>query len=69
MTKKTMKEEYQPGGSKRQEILDKAVRYILEPKFGTQNMKHSFLLEEVGLSDSEYITCLNAANTGRWAGE
>ena len=69
MTKKTMKEEYQPGGSKRQEILDKAVRYILGPKFGTQNMKHSFLLEEVGLSDSEYMTCLNAANTGSWAGE
>ena len=26
-------------------------------------------LEEVGLSDSEYMTCLNAANTGRWASE
>ena len=65
---KKLKEEYQPGGSKRQEILDKAVRYILDPKFGTQNMKHAFLLEEVGLSESEYLTCLNAANTGRWAG-
>ena len=64
---KKLKEEYQPGGSKRQEILDKAVRYILDPKFGTQNMKHAFLLEEVGLSESEYLTCLNAANTGRWA--
>ena len=64
---KKLKEEFQPGGSKRQEILDKAVRYILDPKFGTQNMKHAFLLEEVGLSESEYLTCLNAANTGRWA--
>ena len=65
--KKRLKAEFQPGGSKRQEILNKAVTYILDPKFGTQNMKHVFLLEEVGLSESEYLTCLNAANTGRWA--
>jgi len=64
--KKKLKEEYQPGGSKREEILYKAVQYILDPKFGTQNMKHAFLLEEVGLSESEYLTCLNAANTGSW---
>ena len=65
---KTLKEEYQPGGSKRQEILSKAVRYIMDPKFGTQNMKHAFLLEEVGLTESEYLTCLNDANTnyGEW---
>ena len=53
---KKLKEEYQPGGSKRGEILEKAVRYILDPKFGTQNMKHAFLLKEVGLSESEYLT-------------
>ncbi len=58
---KTLKEEYQPGGSKRGEILETAVRYILDPKFGTQNMKHAFLLEEVGLSESEYLTCLTKA--------
>ena len=65
---KKLKEEYQPGGSKRGEILEKAVRYILDPKFGTQNMKHAFLLEEVGLSESEYLTCLNnaATNYGEW---
>ena len=61
---KKLKEEYQPGGSKRQEILSKAVRYILDPKFGTQNAKHAFLLEEVGLSESEYLTCLNDAAGG-----
>ena len=67
---KKLKEEYQPGGSKRQEILDKAVQYILNPKFGTQNAKHAFLLEEVGLSESEYLTCLNnaATNYGEWKG-
>ena len=64
---KKLKPEYQRGGSKRQEILDKAVKYILDPRFGTQNMKHAFLKEEVGLLESEYLTCLNAANTGRWS--
>ena len=63
MTKK-LKAEYQPGGSKRQEILDKAVQYILNPKFGTQNAKHAFLLEQVGLTESEYLTCLNTAAGG-----
>jgi hypothetical protein len=29
MTQK-LKEEYQPGGSKRQEILDKAVQYLIQ---------------------------------------
>ena len=61
---KKLKEEYQPDGSKRQEILDKAVKYILDPRFGTQNAKHAFLLEQVGLSESEYLTCLNVAAGG-----
>ena len=56
---KKLKEEYQPGGSKRHVILDKAIQYLKDPKFGTQNAKHAFLLEEVGLSESEYLTCLN----------
>ena len=59
--KKKLKEESQPGGSKRGEILEKAVKYILDPKFGTQNKKHAFLLEQVGLTESEYLTCLNKA--------
>ena len=59
--KKQMKPEYQPGGSKRQEILDKAVKYIADPRFGLQGDKHHFLLEEVGLSESEYLTCLHRA--------
>ena len=65
---KKLKEEFQPGGSKRSEILYKAGQYILDPRFGTQNAKHAFLLEEVGLSESEYLTCLNDANTnyGEW---
>jgi hypothetical protein len=58
---KTLKEEYQPGGSKRQEILDKAIAYLKDPRFGLQSDKHMFLLEEVGLSESEYLSCLNQA--------
>ena len=65
-----LKEEYQPDGSKRQEILDKAVEYILAPRFGTQNAKHAFLLEEVGLTEDEYLACLHIATnpkTGAWS--
>ena len=65
---KKLKEEYQPGGSKRQEILDKAGQYILNPTMGTQNAKHACLLEEGGLSEAEDLTCLNNActNYGEW---
>ena len=62
--KRTVKPEFQEGGSRRQEILDKAVEYILDPKFGTQNAKHAFLLEQVGLSETEYLECLNQATNG-----
>ena len=60
----SLKPEFQPGGAKRQYILDKAVEYILSPKFGTQNAKHAFLLEQVGLSSTEYLECLNRATNG-----
>ena len=61
---KTLKKEYQPGGSKRHEILEKAVRYLLDPRFGTQNSKRSFLINEVGLSETEYLEALNKATNG-----
>ena len=61
---RTVKPEFQEGGARRQEILDKAVKYILDPKFGTQNAKHAFLLEQVGLSSTEYLECLNRASSG-----
>ena len=65
MTKK-LKEEYQPGGSKRHVILDKAVQYLKDPRFGLQSTKHSFLVEEMGLSETEYLTCLNNATVEEW---
>ncbi len=64
MPKKTLKKEYQPGGEKRYVILEKAVAYLKDPRFGFQGDKRSFLMDELGLSDSEYLTCLNSAAGG-----
>ena len=64
MTKKTLKKEYQLGGEKRYVILDKAVQYLKEYKYGLQSDKHSFLTEQLGLTDSEYLTVLHKATTG-----
>jgi hypothetical protein len=61
---KTLKPEFQPGGSKRHEILDKAVRYLQDPKFGLQSDKKFFLLEQVGLTTTEYLEALNRATNG-----
>ena len=61
-----MKEEYKVDGSNRQYVLDKAVRFILakNPKFGTQGDRHHFLLNQVGLTETEYLECLNKATNG-----
>jgi len=47
-------------------ILDKAVQYLKDPRFGMQGDKHSFLTGELGLSESEYLTCLNSAAGGNY---
>jgi len=65
MNKKTLKAEYQPGGSKRHEILEKAVKYISEKRLpSTQNHRHDFLVNQLGLSETEYLECLNKATNG-----
>ena len=64
MASKTLKPEYQPGGAKRHVIIDKAVDYIKDPRFGLQGNKHSFLVNEVGLSETEYLEALNRASNG-----
>ncbi len=61
---KELKPEYQPGGAQRHVILDKAVKYLLDPRFGLQGDKHSFLVNEVGLSETEYLEALNRASNG-----
>ena len=45
-------------------ILDRSVEFILDPKFGFQGEKHAFLVDKVGLSQTEYLECLNRASNG-----
>jgi len=61
---RSLKPEFRPGGANRQYILDKAVEYIQDPKFGFQGDKHAFLVEQVGLSQTEYLEALNRASSG-----
>ena len=64
MTKaKTLKAEYLPGGSRRQEILEKAVDYLRTPG-ATQNIKHEFCLTYLMMTETEYLECLNKATNG-----
>ena len=64
MAKRELKPEFQPGGAQRHVILDKAVHYLLDPRFGLQGDKHSFLINQVGLSETEYLEALNRASGG-----
>ena len=60
---KTIKAEFLPGGAKRQEILDKAVRYIAEAP-GLQGDKHLFCLNTLKMTETEYLEALNKATNG-----
>jgi len=61
-----LKAEYKVGGKNRQFILDKAVSYITSKnlRLGTQGDRHHFLLDKVGLTETEYLECLNNATNG-----
>ena len=61
-----LKAEYKVGGKNRQFILDKAVSYITSKnlRLGTQGDRHHFLLDKVGLTETEYLECLNTATNG-----
>ena len=63
MNKKTLKAEYLPGGSKRQYILDKAVDYIANGP-GLQSDKAHFCLNNLKMTETEYLECLNKASNG-----
>ena len=60
---KTIKAEYLPGGSKRQHILDKAVKYIRDFP-GLQSDKHHFCVNELKMTETEYLEALNKAANG-----
>ena len=60
---KKIKAEYLPGGSRRQELLDKAVDYLKTPG-ATQNIKHEFCLTYLKMTETEYLEALNKATNG-----
>jgi len=60
---RTMKKEYLSGGSKRQHILNKAVEYIATGP-GLQADKHHFCLNNLMLTETEYLEALNKATNG-----
>ena len=60
---KEIKEEYQPGGSKRQYILDKAVEYIRDVP-GLQQAKHYFCTNNLMMTETEYLEALNKVTNG-----
>tara|TARA_Y100001938_G_scaffold130517_1_gene186568 strand:- start:218 stop:460 length:243 start_codon:yes stop_codon:yes gene_type:complete len=60
---KELKEEYQPGGSQRQFILDQAVKYIRDVP-GSQQAKHWFCVNKLMMTETEYLEALNKATNG-----
>ena len=64
MTKwRGIKDEFLPCGSKRQDLLDKAVDYIRQPG-QTQNIKHEFCIKYLKMTETEYLEALNKATNG-----
>ena len=61
-----LKEEYQPGGSQRQFILDQAVKYIRDVP-GLQAAKHHFCINNLMMTETEYLEALNKATNGALA--
>ena len=60
---KTLKAEYLPGGSKRQELLEHAVDYLRKPG-QLQGDKHHFCLTYLKMTETEYLEALNKATNG-----
>ena len=59
---KSIKSEYLPGGSKRQELLDQVPNYLKTP--GLQADKHMFCIDILKLTETEYLEALNKATNG-----
>ena len=60
---KSIKSEYLPGGSKRQELLDQVPGYLASP-CAAQATKHMFCIETLKLTETEYLEALNQATNG-----
>ena len=61
MTKK-IKDEYMPGGARRQELLDQVPNYLKTP--GLQANKHMFCIDILKMTETEYLEALNKATNG-----
>ena len=62
-----LKDECKPGGSKRQYILDKAVQYLKDNRLmATQQARHAFCTDELMMTETEYLECLNKATNGEF---
>ena len=59
--KKNLKPEWQPGGSRRQELLDKAVEYLKAPIMESQGARMHFCLTNLMMNETEYLEALNKA--------
>ena len=55
---KKLRDEFRPGGARRQHILDKAVDYLANGP-GLQNDKMHFCLNNLEMSMPEYLTALD----------
>ena len=62
MFNKQLKKEFLPGGKNRQYILDKAVSYLRSP--GLQANKHTFCIDILKMTETEYLEALNKATNG-----
>ena len=59
---KTIKKEFLPGGSKRQQLLDDVPKYLRTP--GLQANKHIFCIDILKMTETEYLEALNKATNG-----
>ncbi len=59
---KTIKKEFLPGGTRRQELLDQVPEYLKTP--GLQSHKHIFCIDILKMTETEYLEALNKATNG-----
>ena len=60
---KKLRDEFRPGGARRQHILDKAGDYLANGS-GLQNDKMHFCLNNLEMTTTEYLEALNKASSG-----
>ena len=64
MIKATVKAEYLPGGAKREEARQTAVKYLQAPIRETQAARHEFITKVLKFTETEYLEILNQATNG-----